>query len=102
MTNKIIQYHQDITIDPIHGWGTSIIEYAIPEYQIIFNYYGEQINVMDGVYYTSRFLKGQDKKEIEVPDELVLNVIKLNRAKQEIIKDIQSLESQATTPEGKL
>jgi hypothetical protein len=86
-TTEIIQFTQDICLDPTcsHTWmRTSIYEYALPKQGIIFNNYGGQINLMDGPYYISRFAKGRNKKEIEVPTSLVDMVIQMNATKKEI------------------
>ena len=91
---KIIQFIQDICLDPTctHEWmRTSIREYAIPEHQIIFNYYGEQLNIIDNIYYISRFAKGRNKQEIEVSNELITQVVEFRHLKDEIILAIEKL-----------
>ena len=96
---KIVQYIQDICLDPTcsHEWmRTSIREYAIPKQQIIFNYYGEQLNIMDDAYCSSRFAKGRNKEDIEVPDEFVNQIVQFLQLKKSIIKTINSLSKQKT------
>jgi len=96
-----LKFIQKITIDPIHGYGTSIYEYAIPEKQIIFNHYAEQINVIDDVYYISRFFKGHGKQEIEVPDSLVDAVVQLRDSKKTIIDALSTLADEKSRSEKK-
>jgi hypothetical protein len=83
---KLIKFKQKIVFDVVHGWETVIQEYAIPKYEIVFNYYtSQQINIINGAEFISRFVKGFDKQEIDVSDEFIEDVVAFQKLKHKVI-----------------
>jgi hypothetical protein len=83
--------NQVICIDIIHSWTTTILEYAIPEYEIIFNLVDNQINIITGHQYRSILYKGTNKHEIEVPDKFINDILMMIRCKQNIITQLENM-----------
>ncbi|MFA5307091.1 MAG: hypothetical protein WC365_06600 [Candidatus Babeliales bacterium] len=89
---KLIKFKQKIVFDAIHDWVTVIQEYAIPKYEIVFNYYNsQQINIIDDAEFTSRFVKGFDKQEIEVSDEFIEDIVMFQKLKHKIVDTLTKI-----------